>query len=830
MTNFERVRSLLTLVTLSALVALASGCPQEETGDDDAADDDTGDDDTHETGCITVNGEVPGYANLADAVDAAQDGDVIAICPGTYAGSVEVMESLTIIGEDPATTILDGDLNQIALTITGTSDVTISGVTLRSSRTAVAVELSDGVQMSNVVLDDSGQYALDIEGSEVGLTGVQMSNHPFAGVVANGSTLTVDQCSFDTIGGYGIRLSQSEASVTDSEFLAIAVPEPTDEYDGTCVYSEEASGPVSVTSSTFDGCPRVAIYAFDTDLAVSDCSVADTNYAAVGIGAGETGSVVSDNTIEEARVWGIYLVEQDSDVSGNTLTVTDPGDNTYGILVGNLDGSFVVSDNDVSGYGRGGIWVQYPYEDSGPSGGTATVSGNVVSDIDYYGLLVTALDSAEVTGNQVSAITWGGALVGGSYGDGLGLYIVETDEVTLADNEVSDADVAGLVLIDTTFEASGDVVTGNHLFGVYVQEASGTFTELTADGNAIWAINAITAEVELASSTVSNTLPGVPPDQWEEPDPYEYSAYAISCSESQLRIVDSTFSDNDYMHVYSDATDFDVQTSGFYGPVTYGIYASYPLGSIASSTFEDATTAVYVSSIDSTLQLGDFEVTDCAFNATGNGVYAYYLAETLSVTGCAFQQSDMGAGSDGYGVHAVDYMGGDGATVVIQDNTFDQMANSAIYAYGVEVDVSGANTVTAVDNAQPAVRLESATGTVSGLSISGGSGRGLQIQGSTLTVQDSSFLGSEDDNVYVNGSTVQLLDNLACSQGKSDGIRLEGTVGGMIVDNVIADNEEYGISCGSADVRLDACANSMSGNLLGDFLEESGCLLGCVAY
>ena len=830
MTNFER--AFLALVTLSALLVLVAGCPEDETGDDDTADDDTGDDDTHEAGCITVNGEVPGYASLPEAVESAQDGDVITICPGAFVGSTLIEKSLTIIGEDPATTILDGDLNEIALTVRNTNDVTVSGVTIRSSRTAVAIELSGGVQLSDVVLDDSGQYGLEIEGSEVTLTDVQLSNHPFAGVVATGSTLTAERCSFDTIGGYGIRLAQSEATVSDSEFHDISVPEPTDDNDGTGLFSEDASGPVVVDSTTFDGCPRVAIYAFSTDLEVSGCSMTDTNYGVIGVGPGETGSVVSDNVLEEVRIWGIYLSEQDSDVSGNTVTVTDPGDNTYGILVGNPDGSFVVSDNEVSGYGRGGIWVQYPYDDPGQTGGSATVSGNVVTDIDYYGLLVTAMDSAEITGNHVSGITWGGSLVGGAYGDGLGLYIVETDEVTLADNEMSDVDVAGLVLIDTTFTASGDTVTGNHLFGIYVEEASGTFTDLTVDSNAIWAISAITAEIEIASSTVSNTAPGIPPDQWEEPEPYEYSAYAISCSDAQLRIIDSTFSDNDYMHVYSDATDFDVQNSAFYGQVTYGIYASYPLGSIASSTFQDAATAVYVASMDASLQLGDFEVSDCTFNATGNGVFAYYLAETLTVSGCTFEDSvDVGGYLyDGYGIHAVDYQGGDGAVAEIHDNTFDQMANSAIYAYGLEVDISGTNTVTSVDNGQSAVQLSTVTGLVSDLSVSGSSGYGIDVQGSDLSVEGCSVIDSEGDNLYINASTVRLLDNLAISQGKASGIRLDGAVSGLVVDNVIADNEEYGISCGSAAVQLDQCANTMSGNVLGDFLEEGGCVLGCVAY
>jgi hypothetical protein len=50
-----------------------------------------------------------------------------------------------------------------------------------------------------------------------------------------------------------------------------------------------------------------------------------------------------------------------------------------------------------------------------------------------------------------------------------------------------------------------------------------------------------------------------------------------------------------------------------------------------------------------------------------------------------------------------------------------------------------------------------------------------------------------------------------------------------MLGNVIEGNQEYGIACDSASVNLGNCFNSLSGNVMGDYLETNGCTLGCVA-
>ena len=814
-----------------ALFVVLGACDQTTDDDDSSLDDD--DDSGHETGCITINGEVPGYADLQVAIDLAVAGDVISVCAGTHEGSIVVSKPLSVVGEGSASTILSGQINEMTLTIQETDSVQVSGVAVQSTRNSVVVANSTGVLLEDLLLDGSGQYGLDVSSSQVELTALTVANHPFGGISASNSTLAVANSSFSDIEGYGIRLVDSNAVITESTFSNISIPSSTDDNDGTCIYAENSTGEIVVETSELSGCARVGILAYDTDLNVSGSTISSSSNGIVGIGAGDLGSsVVNGNLFQEVPLFGIWVIAQDSEVVGNTLTVVDPGDNTYGIALGNPDGTFTVSDNTVTGYGRMALWVQYPYDDPEPTGGTAVIERNVISDISLFGLLATDLDHVTFSYNDVSAIRWSGALTGeGSYGDGFGVGLWDVDEVVMDHNLIDDVDVVGLFLQNASFTSTDDTYSGNHLWAGYISGSAGTFTGLTLESNDIYGIDSRTSDVDVVDSVITLAQSAVPPDQWEEPEPYSYPGYGLIYQDAQGNIDNCQFSDNASYHIMASSTDLQVSDSTFSGDIATAIYMSYGRGTLSGNLFEDAGDAIFQYSYDPALQIGTLSIEQNTFDNVGNGFYGYYLAGTTEFRGNTFLSTvDIsGYGSDGYGVYAIDYAP-DGAQIDIRDNEFSTLANSAVHANGLSVFMSGDNTIDGVVGGQPAITLDTVTATIDGVTVMNGTGKGISVSTSTATIQNCAFNGSVDDNIYIYDSAIQILDNTAISDSQSDGIRLEGTVTGDILDNTIYDNAEYGISCGAATVTLSSCANAMAGNIIDDLKEDNGCVLGCLIY
>jgi len=72
------------------------------------------------------------YQAIGDALDEAQAGDVILIRPGLYEETIEIEEDegpFTLVGEDPATTVLDADSEYAAITLRSNGN-RIAGLTI----------------------------------------------------------------------------------------------------------------------------------------------------------------------------------------------------------------------------------------------------------------------------------------------------------------------------------------------------------------------------------------------------------------------------------------------------------------------------------------------------------------------------------------------------------------------------------------------------------------------------------------------------------------------------------------------------------------------------
>jgi hypothetical protein len=106
--------------------------------------------------CVNPGGTGGCFASIGAAVAAAAAGDTINVAHGTYAEDVTVTKSLSLIGAGKENTIIDATGENNGITITGTTDVAVSGFTVENANTAGVwitnssfVTISDNIVMNN---------------------------------------------------------------------------------------------------------------------------------------------------------------------------------------------------------------------------------------------------------------------------------------------------------------------------------------------------------------------------------------------------------------------------------------------------------------------------------------------------------------------------------------------------------------------------------------------------------------------------------------------------------------------------------------------------------
>jgi parallel beta-helix repeat protein len=99
-----------------------------------------------------VGGSGPNnYSTIQKAINAAQNGDTIFVFSDTYNGNILVNKTVTIIGEDKDTTIIEGDLTENNIKITADS-VVIKSFTIKKGIIGVYIIKSSGHEIKNNII------------------------------------------------------------------------------------------------------------------------------------------------------------------------------------------------------------------------------------------------------------------------------------------------------------------------------------------------------------------------------------------------------------------------------------------------------------------------------------------------------------------------------------------------------------------------------------------------------------------------------------------------------------------------------------------------------
>jgi parallel beta-helix repeat protein len=155
---------------------------------------------------ITSEGEYvhENFVSIQEAINAAENGSIIHVPSGTYPEHVVINRTISLIGENVSTTIIDGSNNGTVVKITA-NNVTITGFTVQNSgwgwyRSGIETQHANNCRIENNVLFQTC-HNIRLNGSCDCLIAGNKIDH-------------IDQM------GYGIRLTESTNCTVSNNFVA----------------------------------------------------------------------------------------------------------------------------------------------------------------------------------------------------------------------------------------------------------------------------------------------------------------------------------------------------------------------------------------------------------------------------------------------------------------------------------------------------------------------------------------------------------------------------------------------------------------------------------
>lgn len=105
---------------------------------------------------LYVGGSGPGnYSKILDAINAANDGDTVFVYHGIYYENLVVYKSITLLGENKETTIIDGQGKADGVRLTD-NNITISGFTIRRGKDVGIFLLAENITVTGNILTSNG--------------------------------------------------------------------------------------------------------------------------------------------------------------------------------------------------------------------------------------------------------------------------------------------------------------------------------------------------------------------------------------------------------------------------------------------------------------------------------------------------------------------------------------------------------------------------------------------------------------------------------------------------------------------------------------------------
>ena len=341
------------------------------------------------------------FAEIDDAVAAAEDGDRILVRPGTYRTPVVVDRAVRIAGEGEAAAIVLEPVGGEALGF-AVSGASVEGLTIRPARAGNDGEHWSAVAVHNVEATVEGCHLSSHLGATVWVGGPNSSALVLGCTITGGTQNGVWVCEEGRARVVATRIAGNRwptmaggthavLEITDSEIV--------DNLDGGVAAIDGALLVIEGSAVSGNAGTGILLGAAAPSSRVEDCTVERNSGEGILVAAARGCSVlrnrVRDNGVGIGVVGGASPRVEGNDLAGNGTGIGVRGRGTDPLITGNtvagtrLTGIVVdeaaggrFEGNTVSGTGGAGIWVD-------DAGSAPDFSGNQVSASGAAGVLVT---------------------------------------------------------------------------------------------------------------------------------------------------------------------------------------------------------------------------------------------------------------------------------------------------------------------------------------------------------------------------------------------------------------------------------------------------------
>ena len=583
MSLFRLAKSLLLVLIVPATALGLAGCP---SGDDD--------DSAAEDGPVVVSG-VGAFDTIQEAIDAAPECATVTIGAGIYDERLQIRKCLTVVGAGQdrvritgggAGTMIDideagGPVLLSSFQVYGPFEEpgTIRGVRITNSADVSLNDLFVGFEPGPNGEVDNGNVGVDISQSTVVINDTDIVRVGFGGEVGGtcvqaqtGSTLTVEGSHIEGGGSFGIHAVGGSMYVKDTEILATNRSTGAQQFeaDGSGIWAEDFSEAVTLDNVTIENGSFVGAWMDAPTVTVNGGSFGTFAYGVYlpGDQASAAGRqlTVTGATFTDLAQIGVLGVASTT-VTGSTFTASegnpDPNNSRpYGaIRVVAPGGTVDISSNIISGVGSSDSIRVLGSSTDGPVA-SANITGNTVQNVVAgNGIQVVEGDVVTITDNIVEGIDhsyWIDAANPGNDGliiNGFGIACFQVNDCTTTNNSVTAAEFANMVIVNSVFTSTDDVLTGSRWQGVQVESSQGTFDNLSVTDGEGNGGTFIDSTVSVDNSTFSGFHRGASFrdfDEFEDPLPEDILKFnggeavenLSDGNPAWLQITNSTFADN----------------------------------------------------------------------------------------------------------------------------------------------------------------------------------------------------------------------------------------------------------------------------------------------